>query len=593
MPSYGRTSTVRSHRRGGSARSRARLASWLIAASAVLLATAGLGGVYGYTVKTNCTGRATTNIVVTPRLAPIMQTLAANWARTSPSVNGFCGSVTIASRESAEMATALTTDWDPALGAKPDVWVPDSTAWVKDASANRTAERMIPDLQPSLARTPTVIAMPKPLADAAAMTSKSLTWVEIVQKLDLPGGWKSYSHPEWGAFKVGLSNPQESTPGLLALMAIADSNDNGELDATEQATLLSLRKVVTLTPTSTTDIFNGLREAGSQGLSYVSAFPALEQDVLDYNLGHPSVPLVAIYPSDGTAEADFPYLVLNAPWASAQRESVANAFLRYARGEEGRAAFLAAGYRDSNRLPGPALSPVNGLVSTITALPRAVLLPESVQHAVASWTAATRPTNMLLVFDTSGSMGEVVPGTGNKTRLDLTKAAALGSLALLDGSARVGLWAFSTIDQGPDYRSLVPIAPLSDTTDGTTHLDQVTAAINGLQAGGSTGLYNTAYAACQDVASHRVDGAANFVVLLTDGADDNNVANSLTLPDLVTKLKATCGDPGKPVQVITIGLGVKADSAILRQISDATGATSYSSPTSFDISQVMLSALFS
>ena len=64
MPSYGRTSTVRSHRRGGSTRSRSRLASWLIAASAVLLATAGLGGVYGYTVRTNCTGHATANIVV-------------------------------------------------------------------------------------------------------------------------------------------------------------------------------------------------------------------------------------------------------------------------------------------------------------------------------------------------------------------------------------------------------------------------------------------------------------------------------------------------------------------------------------------------
>src|SRR5262249_5118381 len=159
----------------------------------------------------------------------------------------------------------------------------------------------------------------------------------------------------------------------------------------------------------------------------------------------------------------------------------------------------------------------------------------SVQHATASWTAVTRPTNMLLVFDTSGSMGEVVPGTGDKTRLDLTKAAALSSLALLDGSARVGVWAFSTVDEGQDYRSLVPLAPLSEPTGTTTHLDQVTQAVNGLEAGGNTGLYNTTYAACQEVAAHRVDGAANFVVLLTDGADDNNVTNGLSLPDLVTK----------------------------------------------------------
>jgi Ca-activated chloride channel family protein len=591
MPSYGHASTVRTHRRGGR-RTRSRLAPWLIAASALLLGTAGLVGVYAY-ARPTCTGQVTATVDVTPQIAPLVRDVAGDWARTSPSVNGACGSVTINARESSVIATALTADWDPTLGPEPDVWVPDSTAWVKEASANRTAERMIPDLQPSLARTPTVIAMPKPLADAAGMTDKPLTWDQIIQKLDLPDGWKSYGHPEWGAFKVGLSNPQDSTPGLLALMAISDSNDDGEVSESEQAMLLNLKKVVTLTASSTTDIFNGLRQAGAQGLTYVSAFPALEQDVLAYNLVHPSVPLEAIYPSDGTAEADFPYLVLNAPWANIRHQAVANAFLQYARGSQGRARFLADGLRDSNRLPGPDLSPAYGLESTITALPRAVLLPESVQHAAASWTAVTRSTNMLLVFDTSGSMGEVVPGTGDKTRLDLTKAAAISSLGLLDGSARVGVWAFSTVDQGQDYRSLVPLAPLSESTDNTSHLDQVTEAIKGLQAGGNTGLYNTTYAACQEVASHRVDGAANFVVLLTDGADDNNVTNGLTLPDLVTKLHATCGNSAKPVQVITIGLGVKADSTILRQISDATSASTYSSPTSFDISQVMLSALFS
>jgi Ca-activated chloride channel homolog len=165
------------------------------------------------------------------------------------------------------------------------------------------------------------------------------------------------------------------------------------------------------------------------------------------------------------------------------------------------------------------------------------------------------------------------------------------------------VWQFSTVEQGRDYRSVVPIAPLEQPADGSvtgssnngapSHLDQVTQAIKDLEAGGNTGLYNTAFAACQEVAAKRVAGAANLVVLLTDGADDNNVVGGLSLPDLVSKLKTTCGDPTKPVQLITVGLGVKADSAILRQISDATNAASYSSPTSFDISQVLLSALFS
>ncbi len=597
MPSYGRTSTVRSHRRGGPRR-RSRLAPWLIGGSVIALVAAGLVAGYAYFVKNSCSGKAEATVAVTPRIGSIMQKLATDWQNSSPSVNGVCASVNILQREASDMATALTTDWDTKQGAPPDVWVPDSSAWVREASANRIAERMMPDLQPSLARTPTVIAMPKPLADAAGMIAKPLTWQQIIQKLNAPGGWKTYSHPEWGGFKVGLSNPQDSTPGLLALMAISDTDDDGEVTPQEQTTLLDLKKVVTLKTTSTTDIFTGLHNADQQGgntaLTYVSAFPALEQDVLTYNLEHPAVPLVAIYPSDGVAEADFPYLILNATWAKGQRQDVASAFLRYIRGADGKAAFMAAGFRDGNRLPGPAISPANGLEVKITALPRAILLPESVQHAAASWTAVTRPTNVLLVFDTSGSMDEVVPGTGGKSRLDLTKSAALSSLNLLDGSARVGVWAFSTQTQGKDYRSVVPIAALEDVNadSGKTHLEQVTTAINALRAGGNTGLYNTAYAACQEVSNKRQANAANIVLLLTDGADDNNVVGGLTLPDVVTKLHDTCGDPGKPVQVITIGLGVKADSAVLRQISDATNASSYSSPTSFDINQVMLTALF-
>jgi Ca-activated chloride channel family protein len=455
---------------------------------------------------------------------------------------------------------------------------------VRKASADSDAERLIPDRQPSLARTPTVIAMPRPMAEAAGMTGGPLTWQQIITKLNAPAGWGAYQHQEWGPFKVGLSDPQASTAGLLALMALSDTDDNGEVSEREQETLLGLKKVVTLTTDSTTAIFDGLQEAGAP--TYISAFPALEQDVLNYNLHTPKVPLVAVYPQDGTAEADFPYLILdNTPWKAAGAQAAASTFLTYARGPAGKAAFLAAGFRDGNRAPGPALTPANGVVAKITALPRAILLPESVQHAAASWTAVTRPTNVLLVFDTSGSMGEVVAGTG-RTRLDLTKAAAQGALELLDDSAQVGVWNFSTINAGRDYQVVLPIAPLSQKRSA------VTDAISGLRAQGNTGLYNTAWAACQEVAGRYQPGAANIVLLLTDGADDNNVAGGLSLDGLLSNLGQTCGTPGKPVSLITIGLGTSTNSDILRQISAATHAATFSSPTSFDISQVVLSALF-
>jgi Ca-activated chloride channel family protein len=596
MSTYGRNSTVRSHRRGG-ARRRINLAPWLIGAGAIALVAAGAAAGYTYFVKDGCSGQTQASVVVTPKLEAIMKTLAGSWAETAPSVGGTCGSVSITAKDSSEVVTSLAGDWDTKTeGPAPDVWVPDSSAWVRKASVDADAERIMPDLQPSLARTPTVIAMPKELADAAGMTAGPVTWQQIIDKLQAPDGWKAYNHPEWGPFKVALSDPQDSTAGLLALMAISDTDDSGDVSADEQQTLLNLKKVISLKASSTNEIFDGLRNAAGQGqaaaLTYVSAFPALEQDVVTYNKARPTVPLVAVYPKDGTAEADFPYLVLNnTPWADAKHQEVAQAFLRYVRGSVGKAAFQEAGFRDGNRAPGPDLTAANGVTGKITALPRAILLPESVQHAAASWTAVTRPTNVLFVFDTSGSMAGEVPGAG-KSRLDLTKAAALSALDLLDGTAQIGVWSFSTAAAGKDYKQLLSLAPLNSKEKDATHREAVTSTISGLKAGGNTGLYNTAWAACQEVSAKYVQGAANLVVLLTDGADDNNVSGGLTLPQLLTNLQNTCADQAKPVQLITIGLGVDSDSDILRQISAATKTSSFSSPTAFDISQVMLTALF-
>lgn len=594
MP-YGRPATVRSHRRGGPRR-RLAIAPWLVIATVVVLVGGGLTAGYVYLIKGGCTGEATATVVVTPRIETIMQSLSQRWQETSPQVKGVCARVTVSAKDSAEVANALAGEWDTKTqGEPPDAWVPDSTAWVRRASVDADAERIMPDLQPSLARSPTVIAMPREMAQAAGMTGDPLTWKEIIDKLNVADGWKSYQHAEWGQFKVGLADPQVSTAGLLALMAISDTDDSGDVDETEQATLLGLKKVIKLQVGTTNEIFTGLTNAADQNadvaLKYVSAFPALEQEVLSYNLKNPKVPLVAVYPKDGTAEADFPYLVLNAAWAQPQRQDVATAFMRYVRSASGKASFLDAGFRDANRAPGKDLKPANGVTEKITALPRAVLLPESVQHAAASWTAVTRPTNVLLVFDCSGSMAGKVKGTG-KSRMDLTKAAAVNALALFDDQARVGVWSFSTSQQGKDYREVVPIGALGDANNATTQRDALLKAIDNLRPGGNTGLYNTVWAAHQNVRASFQAGAVNMVVLLTDGADDNNIANTVSLDKLVNDLKAQSADAGKRIPVVTIGLGIDSNSDVLRQISGATQAPTYSSPTSFDISQVLLSALF-
>jgi hypothetical protein len=70
------------------------------------------------------------------------------------------------------------------------------------------------------------------------------------------------------------------------------------------------------------------------------------------------------------------------------------------------------------------------------------------------------------------------------------------------------------------------------------------------------------------------------------------VQGGLTLDALLNNLTTTCGTTQKPVKVITVGLGTSTNSEILRSISAATKAPTFSSPNTFDVSQVVLSAIF-
>jgi Ca-activated chloride channel family protein len=78
--------------------------------------------------------------------------------------------------------------------------------------------------------------------------------------------------------------------------------------------------------------------------------------------------------------------------------------------------------------------------------------------------------------------------------------------------------------------------------------------------------------------------------VLTDG-DNDWPRGGLQLPELIDKLKAA--DPSKPVKVVTIGVGRDTNNDALSQISEATGVHSYNADRSFDVSKVLLEAIFS
>src|SRR5205085_4637328 len=71
----------------------------------------------------------------------------------------------------------------------------------------------------SLVKSPVVIAMWKPMAEALGWPKSPIYWANIAALSANPQGWAAYGHPEWGNFKFGHTNPNFSNTGLDAVLA--------------------------------------------------------------------------------------------------------------------------------------------------------------------------------------------------------------------------------------------------------------------------------------------------------------------------------------------------------------------------------------
>jgi Ca-activated chloride channel homolog len=605
---YGTPANVRSHRRGG-ARRRRRVAPWLSGTLVTTLVLVGLGLIYTQLLAATCAGQQAIRIAASPSTASLLTAFARDWHATEPSTSdGICARVLVETYDSAEVANRLAAGWDEADNP-PDVWVPTSTVWSQKAAASDAAELLIPDLRPSIARTPTVIAMPEPMASALNWPETSLEpqagevrWETLLQvfgeSADGSTGWARVGHPDWGEFRFGMSNPARDTASLLALTAILDANDDGETDAQELENAFRLQQM--LDPDRYHDtaeqLLTQLRQADQEGaeqaLNHVSAFPALEQDVLSYNRANPNVMLWAIYPTNGNIEADHPYLILNADWVTPTKQDVAERFLAFVREPEQQRQLREAGFRNNNREPGEDIHYDHGLVPELVALPRAVLVPDSVTLTIDRWTALTRPLNVLIVFDVSGSMTWEIPGTG-LIRMDRAIEAARATVLLFSDDDRVGFWQFATaLDGDLDYQQLVPIGPLDDVmADNRTRREHILAEVDALVPRSDTGLYNTIQAAYDEVLANYDPNATNMVVVLTDGEDDTGGRPGISLEELLGHFDQAPDD--QPVRVVSVAFGEEPDFEIMQRIADATGGGAYYSEDGFNLVDVFRTAVFS
>jgi Ca-activated chloride channel homolog len=275
---------------------------------------------------------------------PLMQEFQSLYNAAGRSLAGQCMRVSVEQVNSGDAELALETGWDSTLGARPDVWSPASTAWLAllEQRTPGGTQVIIPGQASSLFRSPLVIAMPLPMAAALGYPAKQLGWSELLALARNPRGWASVpaADPAWGAFKLGKTNPTVSTSGLHALLGTYFAASGGNLTAQSVADpkvrdfVAGIEaSVVHYGPTAKTFLTN-LNVADNQGnaLSYVSAIAVEEEELINYNLGRydpngvaPAMPLVAIYPREGTPVADHPYAVLR----SSRNQAAAADFLEF------------------------------------------------------------------------------------------------------------------------------------------------------------------------------------------------------------------------------------------------------------------------
>jgi Ca-activated chloride channel homolog len=608
------------------AQGRRRRPTALLAAACILLVLAlGIGGFVFFVNQPArslaCRGGSLPlQVVISPDQAGVVTQAAAEYERRRPAVDDRCVDVQVRGTDSAEAAAALSGGWDEATqGPAPDVWVPASSAWALQVALRQQATKqdvLIPLEYPKLATTPMVMAMPKPMAETLGWPRSTLGWKDLLGAVVNQEGWKAFGHPEWGAFKLGKTDPNLSTPGLEALIAavFAATGQTSELSVETlvkeedklRQLILGLERAPGQDADTPATFLANLQQAdqAGQALNFVSAVPLDEKSVWDFNRGNasgledgaerakPDVPLVAIYPKEGTLEADHPWVVLRAPWVNDAKRRAAAEFLDYLRSEPIQERFQAAGFRTSEGRPGPQLSQANGLLPDQPSRVLAPPAPKVVAAALESWNAARKRSNVLAVYDVSGSMKEEVPGTGGRTKMDIVKEAASQALALFAPETNLGTWVFSTNLVGNrDWAESVPIGPTNARLpDGKIRRQVLAEALARLQAtNGDTGLYDTTLAAFRAVQRSYAPQRINIVVLLTDGINDDP-SGGIDRAELLRRLKAE-QDKERPVRIITIAYGANADAASLKMIADATGGLAFVSRDPRDILHVFTDAI--
>ena len=439
-----------------------------------------------------------------------------------------------------------------------NLWIPDSSTRATLAMAEAKTE--LTSISDSLAQTVAVVV-------TAADTPHFNHWTDTLADGD--------------AAKMG--DPRQDSGAFAAFMSGVAEVSAGQSSPEKLAEGTGLRATtigVDGEPPTSEDLLAQV-EKGE-----IPAAVVTEDVFTRYRAEHGSESLKATAPGSSSAILDFPLYRTSTGTNSAIDDAAAQ-ISDFMASDEGHQALSEAGLRPTGQealKDGGALGSVTPLTPTD---------PEILERTWLSYSLQSAPLNALVILDASGSMLTPVEGT-DKTRMDLTVDSALAGSQLFPARDSMGLWKFSrnlALPDGciSDYQKLVPVRGMEELTDGKTQrelLQEAGTSISGsIGSTDPTALHDTLLAGFRELKEHYEPGAANVVIMLTDG--ENYDEGSISQEELISTIQAE-QDADEPVFILLIGISQDANMEALQTIASVTGGEAYPALSPTDV-QVIFS----
>ena len=453
---------------------------------------------------------------------------------------------------------------------QPTVWSPASSVYIPVANAewkNTHADDLVVGTPNDLVLSPVVIAMWRPMAQALGWPDKALGWEDVAQLAISEEGWSAYGHPEWGPFKFGHTHPAYSNSGIVAIIAEAYAGAGKQRGLTESDLQApELREFMTEVESSvihygTSTGFFGNRMF-ERGPSYLSAAVLYEnlivaQETKRINGQSSQIPVVAIYPKEGTFWSNHPYAIVNAPWVTAEQREAAGLFENFLLDRPQQLKSLEYGFRPADPSI-PLTAPLDTQHGVDPNQPQTILeVPSAavIKGIETLWRQTKKPVDLVVVMDISGSM------RGDK--ITSARSSLLQFINKLDDRDCLRIDLFN--DQ---IATLTPLTPIGEKRQ------QVLDSVSGIFEQNDTSLYDAILNAYSDLQEEGNPDHIRAIVVLSDGEDTYSTA---TLDQVIQQIQSSEGEGGNAIKVFTIAFGEDADSDILKQIAEPSGGRQYNS----------------